>query len=95
MPGQPTPPAPSIDSLPPAHTTRWVPSRKAHVVNAIRSGMLDRDDACRRYALSPEELRLWERAFDAAGTPGLRVTRVQIYREILEKQQESVVELPR
>lgn len=73
------------DGLPPANTTRWVPSRKANVVNAIRDGLIDRDEACSRYALSVEELCLWERAIDAAGIAGLRVTRVQIYREVFER----------
>ena len=70
--------------LPPSDTKRWVASRKADVVRAIRDGILTRLDACMRYRLSDEELRLWERAIDAAGTPGLRVTRVQIYRDVFE-----------
>lgn len=70
--------------LPPADTKRWVPSRKADVVQAIRDGVIGRAEACTRYALSLEELRLWERAIDMAGTAGLRVTRVQIYREVFE-----------
>ena len=70
--------------LPPANTSRWVPSRKADVVRAIRDGVIDRAEACARYALSLEELCLWERAIDAAGTAGLRVTRVQVYREVFE-----------
>lgn len=70
--------------LPPADTTRWVPSRKADVVRAIREGIIDRAEACTRYSLSVEELRLWERAIDAAGTAGLRVTRVQVYRDVFE-----------
>lgn len=74
----------AIDRLPPADTKRWVASRKADVVRAIRDGIVSRVDACTRYRLSDEELRLWERAIDAAGTPGLRVTRVQIYREVFE-----------
>lgn len=72
------------DRLPPTDTVRWVPSRKADVIRAIRSGVIDHAEACARYALSIEELRLWERAIDAAGTAGLRVTRVQIYREVFE-----------
>jgi len=71
-------------ALPPANTKRWVPSRKAEVVRAVRAGLLGRDEACARYSLSPEELRLWERAVDVAGTAGLRVTRVQIYRDVFE-----------
>ncbi len=73
-----------VHHLPPADTKRWVPSRKADVVRAIRDGVIDRAEACLRYALSSEELRLWERAIDAAGTAGLRVTRVQIYRDVFE-----------
>jgi len=69
-------------ALPPANTKRWVPSRKAMVVEAIRDGVLGRAEACARYAISPEELRLWERAIAVAGTAGLRVTRVQIYRDL-------------
>ncbi len=70
--------------LPPADTKRWVPSRKAEVVRAIRDGVIGRTEACARYSISVEELRLWERAIDAAGTAGLRVTRVQIYRDVFE-----------
>ncbi len=74
----------AFDRLPPADTKRWVASRKADVVRAIREGVVSRIEACTRYRLSDEELRLWERAIDAAGTPGLRVTRVQIYRDVFE-----------
>jgi hypothetical protein len=70
--------------LPPSDTKSWVASRKADVVRAIRDGILTRIDACLRYRLSDEELRLWERAIDAAGTPGLRVTRVPTCREVFE-----------
>lgn len=73
--------------LPPANTRRWVPSRKADVVGAIRAGIIDRAEACSRYALSLEELCLWERAIDAAGVAGLRVTRVQVYRDVFEARQ--------
>lgn len=73
-----------IDRMPPSDTKRWVASRKADVVRGIREGVVTRTEACTRYSLSDEELRLWERAIDAAGTPGLRVTRVQVYREVFE-----------
>ena len=68
--------------LPSTDTKRWVPSRKAAIVRAVRGGVLTRQEACTRYSLSLEELRLWERAMDAAGTAGLRVSRVQIYRGV-------------
>jgi len=63
---------------------RWVARRKAAVLAAIRAGTLTRLDACARYRISEAELRLWERAVACAGTPGLRVTRVQIYRPVFE-----------
>ncbi|MGI4876347.1 MAG: DUF1153 domain-containing protein [Janthinobacterium lividum] len=75
----------TIDMLPPANTQRWVVRRKAEVLAAIRGGLLTRTEACLRYRLSDEELRLWERAVDAAGMPGLRVTRVQVYRSVFER----------
>ena len=70
--------------LPPDNTTRWVISRKAQVLAAIKDGFLSRAEACARYSISEAELRLWERAVACAGVPGLRVTRVQIYRSVFE-----------
>jgi transposase-like protein len=74
----------SGDALPPIETTRWVARRKAAIVTAVADGVLDRSEACRRYGISDAELRLWEHAIACAGVPGLRVTRVQIYRPIFE-----------
>lgn len=71
----------AIDTeLPSPDTKRWVVRRKAVVVDAVRSGRISLDEACRRYNLSIEEFRAWERAIDSHGVPGLRVTRLQIYR---------------
>jgi hypothetical protein len=67
--------------LPPANTKRWVVRRKAVVVAAVRSGALSLQDACRRYHLSVEEFLAWQSAIDRYGVPGLRVTRLQIYRD--------------
>jgi hypothetical protein len=67
--------------LPPPGTTRWVARRKAVVVEAVRSGAIDIEDACRCYALSMEEFAAWERAIESHGVPGLRTTRLQIYRD--------------
>ena len=69
-----------LSGLPPAETRRWSCRRKAAVVVAIRAGVLGRQEACDRYLLSPEELAGWEIALDENGIPGLRVTRLQIYR---------------
>lgn len=61
--------------LPAADTSRWVARRKAAVVRAVLSGLISRDEARARYALSDEELDGWIRAAGEAGLDGLRVTR--------------------
>jgi transposase len=63
--------------LPPSNTNRWVARRKAAVLAALRSGALTMEEACGRYALSEEELRAWQRAFEAHGLSGLRATRLR------------------
>jgi len=68
------------DPLPLA-ADRWVVRRKAALIEAVRNAEITLDEACRRYQLSPEEFTGWLAAFDKHGAPGLRVTRVQIYRE--------------
>jgi transposase-like protein len=70
----------SMTNLPPADTRRWVVRRKAAVVAAVQSGKITIEEACRRYNLSEEEFRAWQRAFEAHGLPGLRATRLQQYR---------------
>ena len=69
------------NALPAPDTKRWVARRKAVVVDAVRSGALSLDEACRRYQLSAEEFHAWQKAIDAHGVAGLRVTRLQIYRD--------------
>lgn len=67
--------------LPAADTKRWVARRKAVIVNAVRNGALTLEEACQRYQLSSEEFYAWQKAIDAHGVAGLRVTRLQIYRD--------------
>jgi hypothetical protein len=67
--------------LPSPNTKRWVVRRKAVVVAAVRNGTLSLQEACRRYNLSVEEFLAWQRSIDRYGVPGLRVTRLQIYRD--------------
>jgi hypothetical protein len=74
------PPAPAVE-LPSPNTKRWVVRRKAVVVAAVRNGTLSLQEACRRYNLSVEEFLAWQRSIDRYGVPGLRVTRLQIYRD--------------
>ena len=75
------PVAPPAFELPPPDTKRWVARRKASVVAAVCSGVLTANEACRRYRLSLEELLAWQRAIERHGIPGLRVTRLQLYRD--------------
>jgi hypothetical protein len=67
--------------LPPSDTKRWVARRKAEIVDAVRNGKMNIEDACRYYRLSTEEFAAWERAIEAHGVAGLRVTRLQVYRD--------------
>ncbi len=73
--------APTEPALPAADTKRWVARRKAVIVSAVRNGALSLDEACRRYQLSVEEFHAWQRAIEEHGVAGLRVTRLQIYRD--------------
>ena len=77
----------TLDTLPPPSTTRWVVRRKAEVVSAVNGGLLSVDEACERYRLSLEEFAGWQRAVDRSGMPGLRVTRIQHYKSLYERQQ--------
>jgi hypothetical protein len=67
--------------LPPPDTKRWVPRRKAMIVNAVRSGAISLEEVCRLYELSVEEFVNWQRTLEVHGVPGLRTTRLQIYRD--------------
>lgn len=66
--------------LPPAETRRWVASRKAAVVKAVRFGLLTEDQAMDRYGLSGEELAEWMRAVAFHGEEALKATLVQRFR---------------
>lgn len=71
----------TLEDLPPPNTKRWVVRRKAEVVAAVRGGLLSLEDACKKYTLSVEEFLSWQRAIDKDGLLGLRVTKVQDYRD--------------
>lgn len=76
----------TLDSLPAPDTTRWVVRRKAEVVAAVNGGLLTIDEVCERYNLTLEEFASWQRAVDRSGMQGLRVTRIQHYRDLYERQ---------
>ena len=63
---------PAAFSLP-SGRMRWVPQRKAEVVEAVRGGLLTLDQARERYALSIEEFLAWQHGVNLFGLAGLRV----------------------
>jgi len=71
----------TLADLPPKDTRRWVASRKAIVIKAVETGLLSREAAMKRYALSEEELQLWQDAIKKHGVDGLKVTTLQKYRQ--------------
>jgi hypothetical protein len=70
----------TLANLPPPDAQRWVASRKAIVVAAVRGGLLSMSDACARYRLTTEEFLSWQMQVDRDGLQGLRTTRIQEYR---------------
>ena len=72
---------PAQDEPLPPLSGRWVVKHKAQIVAAVRNGTLTLQDALRRYHLTLEEFLSWQRALETHGIPGLRVTRLQIYRD--------------
>jgi len=71
----------SRSDLPSVKTMRWVARRKATVVTAVAAGMLTRDEALEMYRLSGEEFDAWVNAMTSHGRRGLRVTKLQEYRQ--------------
>ena len=78
-----------LADLPSPDTKRWVVRRKAVVVHAVRDGAISLQEACRRYRLSVEEFLAWQRAIERHGIPGLRATRLQIYRDTNDARSEK------
>ncbi|WP_319823822.1 DUF1153 domain-containing protein [Thalassovita sp.] len=68
--------------LPPGDTRRWVASRKAAVVRGVLYGLITREEALRRYALSEEEFIEWCQAIANHGEEALRATALQKYRQL-------------
>jgi len=65
------------NDLPPRSTKRWVASRKAQVVDAVKNGLISLEEAMERYSLSLEEFQSWQRALDRSGVAGLRMAAAQ------------------
>ncbi|MBR9649778.1 DUF1153 domain-containing protein [Thalassovita aquimarina] len=66
--------------LPSAKTRRWVASRKAAVVRGVDFGLISKEDALKRYALSEEEFQEWKAALSTHGEKALKVTALKDYR---------------
>jgi hypothetical protein len=73
---------PQVVDLLPQNPRRWVASRKAAVVAAVRDSRITMEEALDRYQLTEEEFYSWQRAFESRGLSGLRATLVQQYREL-------------
>ncbi len=68
--------------LPVPDTKRWVASRKAAVVKAVKHGLMQAEEACEIYNLSEEELAGWSDAVARHGEIALKTTRLQQYRQL-------------
>ncbi|MEL6203919.1 MAG: DUF1153 domain-containing protein [Pseudomonadota bacterium] len=67
--------------LPPPETRRWVASRKAAVVRAVRYALITLEEAKERYGLSTEEFESWATAVAEHGEQALKATALQKYRQ--------------
>jgi len=74
-------PRPQENDVSLVFVTRWTPRRKAALVEAINSRKISIEEARWRFGLSHEELHSWVASLERYGTPGLRATRYQIYRD--------------
>lgn len=68
--------------LPNEETVRWVASRKAAVVKAVKFGLISRDEAKSRWHLSDDELDSWSHAVEEFGERALKSTSLQKYRQL-------------
>ena len=71
------PPDPAVA---PQRKLQWTPRRKAELVEAVKSGKMTLEEACRRHQVTEEEFSAWRRLYDSHGLPALRTTRTQQYR---------------
>ena len=75
----------TMDDLPSPTAAYWVARRKAELLSAIDGGLIELEEACKRYRLSGEELESWRRTLDRAGIPGLRATNVRRRRDPISR----------
>ena len=61
-------------------TTRYTAARKAAILAAIHNGDTTPEIACAEHNITAEELVSWRKSLDRSGQQGLRITRLQHYR---------------
>lgn len=61
-------------------TARYTAKRKAQIIAQVHNGEITRDEACKRHNITAEEFEGWCKSLDRAGQQGLRITRLQHYR---------------
>lgn len=66
----------------PAVGARWVASRKAVIVAAVRHGLVSREEILLRYDLSDEELDSWLAAVQRHGQAALKITQLQKFKQL-------------
>ena len=71
--------------LPPPDTARWVMRRKAQIVSAIHGGLISESEACSIYNISPDELLAWKVLVEKCGMLGLRATKLQHYKRLIDR----------
>ena len=75
---------PVLSDLPAPNIKRWHIQRKAVVVAAVRTGLIEVAEACTRYGITVEEFLSWGRLLDEHGLRGLRTTYLKKYRNSVE-----------
>lgn len=61
-------------------TTRYTAKRKAAILADITNGKITADEVCAEHNITREELDGWRKSLERSGQQGLRVTRLQHYR---------------
>src|SRR3989344_586511 len=74
-----------LEDLPSPNVRRWVFSRKAKVVAAVIGGLLQEDEALRRYNISLEEFRSWQDAIKNGDIRALCGYRPQFLRSSIRR----------
>ena len=74
-----------LAALPALPVKRYTVGVKARILDAIVGAAITEDEACERYGISKEELRIWQRNDSRFGMAGLRVTKIQHYADLRER----------